>query len=85
MRIYTRARITGGGYFFTANLADWVHPSLTSCAALRLHLEAAGAPMGPSDRPIAAHALAERLVVVTGNVLGFSRVPDVRVENRLAA
>ena len=50
-------------------------------AEVRLALHRAGTPIGPNDLWIAAHALAEERVVVTGNVREFSRVPGLRVED----
>ena len=50
-------------------------------AQLRAELEQAGTPIGPNDLWLAAHALAENLTLVTGNVREFKRVPTLRVEN----
>jgi tRNA(fMet)-specific endonuclease VapC len=50
-------------------------------ADLRAELARAGTPIGPNDLWIAAHALAEDLVLVTNNTREFSRVPDLRIEN----
>lgn len=44
-------------------------------AELRLALERAGTPIGPNDMLIAAHAIAADLVLVTGNLREFRRVP----------
>ena len=44
-------------------------------AELRITLERAGTPIGPNDMLIAAHALALDLVLVTGNIREFGRVP----------
>ena len=48
---------------------------------LRAHLEAEGTPIGDADMRIAAVALTGGLVVVTGNVRHFERVPTLAVEN----
>jgi tRNA(fMet)-specific endonuclease VapC len=48
---------------------------------LRAVLSRAGQPIGPNDLWLAAHALAEDLVLVTNNTREFSRVPDLRIEN----
>ena len=48
-------------------------------ARLRVMLE----PIGSNDLLIAAHAYALGLVLVTGNVKEFSRIPDLVVENWL--
>ena len=52
-------------------------------AMLRVALEHAGTPIGGNDLLIAAQALALGLVLVTGNVKEFSRVPELIVENWL--
>ncbi|WGD30565.1 type II toxin-antitoxin system VapC family toxin [Ancylobacter sp. WKF20] len=48
---------------------------------VRAALEARGAIIGGNDLWIAAHALARGLVLVTGNVREFGRVPDLVVED----
>lgn len=50
---------------------------------IRAELERAGTIIGPNDLFIAAHALALDLVLVTGNIGEFSRVPGLAVENWL--
>lgn len=50
---------------------------------IRAALAASGTPIGPNDMFIAAHALSEDLILVTGNVKEFKRVPDLQVENWL--
>ena len=52
-------------------------------AELRVALERAGTPIGPNDMLIAAHALALDLVLVTGNLREFSRVPALSAVNWL--
>jgi len=37
-------------------------------------------PIGPFDTLIAAHALSRRLILVTGDVFEFSRVPSLEIE-----
>ena len=74
----------------TATLAAWLQRvqvlDLTSVeaevyAAVRAILERAGQPIGPLDTMIAAHALAQDLILVTNNEREFRRVPGLRVEN----
>lgn len=48
---------------------------------VRRALERAGTPIGPNDLWIAAHALSEARVVVTGNVREFRRVVGLGVED----
>ena len=50
---------------------------------LRARLEAEGTPIGNADTQIVSIALAHDLVVVTGNVRHFQRVPELEVENWL--
>ena len=52
--------------------------------SLRVKLERQGTPIGDTDTRIASIALARGMVVVTGNVRHFERVPDLLVENWLA-
>ena len=50
---------------------------------LRADLERQGTPIGDADIRIAAIALVRRLIVVTGNVRHFQRIPHLSVENWL--
>jgi tRNA(fMet)-specific endonuclease VapC len=49
----------------------------THYGKIRQHLQA----IGNNDLWIAAHALANKLILVTNNVAEFERVPGLRVEN----
>ena len=44
-------------------------------------LQRKGAPLGPNDLWIAAHARAAGLVLVSNNEREFKRVPGLKVEN----
>ncbi len=48
---------------------------------IRAMLAAKGAPIGPNDLWIAAHALAAGLILVTNNEREFRRVDELKVEN----
>lgn len=48
---------------------------------IRRALEQAGKPLGNNDLWIAAHALAQELVLVTNNEREFGRVPGLKMEN----
>lgn len=48
---------------------------------IRAELAKVGTPMGPYDQMIAGHARSLGLIVVTNNIVEFSRVPGIRVEN----
>ena len=49
--------------------------------AIRAELEHRGNPIGPNDLWIAAHARAEKLILVTNNQREFKRVKGLKVEN----
>lgn len=51
-------------------------------ARLRVQLEQAGTPIGPNDTLIAAHALALRATLVSGDT-EFARIPGLQTENWL--
>jgi tRNA(fMet)-specific endonuclease VapC len=57
----------------------------TRYGLVRLDLERQGAPIGPLDTLIAAHALAEGMTLVTNNRREFDRVAALAVENWFAA
>lgn len=50
-------------------------------ARIRAGLERQGLLIGDLDSLIAAHALAQDLILVTNNLREFQRVPDLRAEN----
>lgn len=50
-------------------------------ARIRAHLELQGNRIGDLDSLIAAHALSQKLIMVTNNLREFSRVPGLRIEN----
>lgn len=55
--------------------------SAEAAGRIKAHLQQAGTPIGPYDLLIAGIAMAQNLVVVTGNVNEFARVPGLRIEN----
>jgi tRNA(fMet)-specific endonuclease VapC len=50
-------------------------------ARVRAELERQGSPLAMADLLIAAVALAQGHIVVTGNIAHFARIPDLIVEN----
>lgn len=60
-------------------------PADRHCADIRATLEQAGTPIGSHDLFIAAHARSRGMTLVTNNTREFARVPDLRVEDWLAA
>ncbi len=53
------------------------------CGVLRARLEKAGTPLALADLEIAAIAIANQFILVTGNVRHFTRIPELTVENWL--
>jgi tRNA(fMet)-specific endonuclease VapC len=50
---------------------------------LRARLESAGRPLAEPDLRIASIVMARDLILVTGNVRHFARVPNLKIENWL--
>ena len=48
---------------------------------IRAALQSKGAPIGPLDMLIAAHARAEGITLVTNNVKEYEQVPGLEIEN----
>jgi tRNA(fMet)-specific endonuclease VapC len=55
-------------------------PADAEYGRIRAELEAAGTPIGPNDLLIAAHAIAQGAILVTGNTAEFKRVHALQVE-----
>lgn len=53
--------------------------------AIRAALDRAGTPIGANDLWIAAHALAQDLILVSNNTREFSRIDGLSVENWVSA
>ncbi|MGH7865783.1 MAG: type II toxin-antitoxin system tRNA(fMet)-specific endonuclease VapC [Candidatus Binataceae bacterium] len=62
-------------------IADFDADAAHSYGDVRRVLENKGAPIGPLDTQIAAHALALGVILVSNNLREFKRVPRLRVEN----
>jgi tRNA(fMet)-specific endonuclease VapC len=62
-------------------VADFDQAAAAIYGEVRASLERQGRPLGPLDMLIAAHALSQRLTLVTNNAGEFERVPDLLVEN----
>ncbi len=67
---------------FSARLAvlDFDARAAEHFGDLRAELTRGGTPIGPYDTMIAAHARSLGLILVTGNLREFERVPGLRVE-----
>ena len=62
---------------------DWGARVADRYGAVAADLRRRGQPIGCRDTKIAAHALAEGLILVTNNLDDFQRVPGLRLENWL--
>lgn len=65
----------------TFALVGFAMPAVEAYGALRADLERRGAPIGPMDMLIAAHAVSLGSVLVSNNLREFRRVPGLRVED----
>ncbi len=59
--------------------AMWVYGDL------RANLERRGTPIGSLDTMIAAHALSQQALLISNNTREFSKVPDLQLDNWVAA
>jgi predicted nucleic acid-binding protein len=59
------------------------HDAAYQYGALRAYLEQRGTRLYDADLRIAAVALAQSLILVSGNIRHFQRVPNLQVENWL--
>ncbi len=66
-------------------VADFDENAAAAYGHVRAQLEKQGTPIGSLDTLIAAHALSLGLTLVTNNVREFERVPNLKVENWVAA
>lgn len=66
-------------------VAGFDHDAAIAYARIRASLKKRGTPIGPLDTLIAAHAASLNLTLVTNNVREFERVPDLKLDNWVAA
>jgi tRNA(fMet)-specific endonuclease VapC len=69
------------GFLLRLPNLDWTPQAADHYAEIRAHLKNQGRPIGEIDTQIAAHALAENLVLVTHNTRHFERVPGLTMED----
>jgi tRNA(fMet)-specific endonuclease VapC len=62
-------------------VADFDYAAAETYGRIRARLERTGAPIGPLDTLIAAHAASLDAILVTNNLGEFGRVPELRVED----
>lgn len=69
------------GFLARLDVLDFDAAAATHAGQIRAELARLGQPIGPYDQMIAGHARSRGLIVVSNNILEFSRVPGLRVEN----
>jgi tRNA(fMet)-specific endonuclease VapC len=62
-------------------IAAFDYKAAEAYGRIRTHLESGGAPIGPLDTLIAAHAVSLDVILVTNNRGEFVRVPGLRAED----
>jgi tRNA(fMet)-specific endonuclease VapC len=77
----TRNRLALLSFLIPLEVLPFDEAAAVEYGAVRADLEARGMPIGAMDLLIAAHARALGLIVVTGNVSEFARVPALQVED----
>ena len=68
-------------FWFPLSILPFGTAAASEYGEIRAYLQRSGAPIGPLDMLIAAHARSEDMILVTNNVREFERVPDLEVEN----
>jgi tRNA(fMet)-specific endonuclease VapC len=61
-------------------ILDWTNEVSGHYARIRAELERSGKPIGNMDLLIAAHAVSQRMTLVTNNLKHFSNVPGLKIE-----
>ncbi len=59
----------------------WTQGAADAYGTLKMQLQSMGRPIGELDTQIAAHALAEDLILVTHNTRHFEKVPGLKLED----
>ena len=65
-------------------ILDWTADAADHFGHLAALQKRSGTPIGTLDTQIAAHALAENLVLVIHNIRHFKRIPGLRIETWVA-
>ncbi|MCW5207057.1 type II toxin-antitoxin system VapC family toxin [Desulfobulbus sp. F5] len=67
----------------SVNVVSFDSKAACVCGRLRAELEKKGQPLDLADLEIASIAIAEDLILVTGNIRHFCRIEGLRLENWL--
>lgn len=76
-----RRRALIDSFFRRLPTLEWSLEAADHYGTLKSTLRARGTPIGDMDTLIAAHALAENLVLVTHNTRHFENVPGLKIED----
>jgi tRNA(fMet)-specific endonuclease VapC len=68
------------GFLERLAILDWTDAVCAHYARIRSVLEQAGKPVGNMDLLIAAHAVSQRMTLVTNDLRHFSHVPGLKSE-----
>lgn len=68
------------GFLERLAILDWTDNVSAHYARIRSALEQAGRPIGNMDLLIAAHAVSQRMTLVTNNLRHFAHVPGLKSE-----
>ena len=59
----------------------WTVAAADHCSEIQAHLKRQGTPISELDTQIAAHVMAENLILVTHNTRHFEKVPGFKLED----
>lgn len=76
-----RNRLALGLFLVPLEILPFTQKAALTYGSIRARLEKKGQIIGAYDMLIAAHALAERLTLVTNNTQEFTRINDLSLEN----
>lgn len=69
------------GFLLQLPSMEWSSDAADRYGALKHTLKIQGTPIGELDTQIAAHALAEKLILVTHNTRHFEKIPGLKLED----
>lgn len=69
------------GFLLQLPSMEWNSDAADRYGAIKHTLKTQGTPIGELDTQIAAHALAEKLILVTHNTRHFEKIPGLKLED----
>jgi tRNA(fMet)-specific endonuclease VapC len=76
-----RNRLALTGFLSSIDILPFSEKAAAEYGKIRATLERQGNVIGAYDLMIGAHALSEKLILVTNNMKEFRRIPDLSLEN----